>query len=1103
LEYSTALFDRSTIEQIVEHLRVALTEMVKDAGQRVESLSLLTDAERRALTSPVQGPTVENRGSVHARVEAQAARAPDAPAVTYQGQTLGYRALNERANQLAHRLRREGVVPETVVGIEMERSPELVIAMLAVLKSGAAYLPLDPAMPAARRAFILEDAGVGVLLTQSSRLDPSNTTTHRVIDLADTQALQKESTSNPTSVTSPDHLAYVIYTSGSTGQPKGVLITHNNLARVFDATDTWFGFRPDDVWTLFHSPSFDFSVWEIWGALTFGSRLVVVPPCVSRLSDELYELIVDERVTVLCQTPSAFRPLMRIDQVRASPLSLRYVIFGGEALEPGMLEPWFARHPSGSPAMINMYGITETTIHVTYRPITERDVELGARSVIGEPMPGLYVHVLDENAQLVPIGVPGELVVGGPGVARGYLNRPELTAQRFIPDPFTTAPSARLYRSGDRARRLANGDIEYLGRADTQVKVRGFRIELGEIEAALNSHPSVDSALVICREDRPGEKTLVAYCTPKSSASRSTDPPITTLDARSWLGERLPAHMVPSAFVVLDAFPLTSNGKLDRAALPMPSLGGTSKYEAPRNALEEQLARIWSDLLRVPRVGIDDDFFDLGGHSLLATRMAAQLRSDTGADLPLRRVFDAPTIRTLADYLNGALPSAPMHPLRRSTREGRIPLSYSQLMLWYREQQMKGTATLHLQQGYRLKGSIDIDAIERATDEMFRRHEALRTTFGVADGEPEQIIERSRTEVLEHVDLSDSPADADFARVRDFVAVEFHKPMPVLGGRLVRVLLVRVARDDHFLVLLAHRLVLDGLQLTTFFDEVFAIYDAFLEGKPSPLHEPAVQYADFAIWQHKYMESPAVQQHLAYWKERLRGARPLVLPTDRATPPTRTSAVHVEAVPMGSSVAEDVDRLAKEEGTNAFVILAAVFKTYLSKIASETDIVIVTPSEFWRSVSPELESTFGRIADLLVLRTDLSGNPTFREVIQRVHGGVLEAYAHALVPSALVLDSAIAVNPLQRVVLNYLGRALPPEPRVSGLEVELAIRVRLTRMGDFVWSLFLSGLSGLLASCDLFDQPTVARMSNELHTLLLEALAAPGTPIDDLQPKSS
>lgn len=658
LEYSADLFERKTAEAMAARFCRLLEAAADDPDRPVGRLDILSPEERQALLTEWNEAAPKTRERcLPALFEKQAARGPDAVAVVCEGSALTYAELNAQANRLAHLLIARGAGPERIVALALPRSPLLVVGLLAVLKAGAAYLPLDPDYPADRLAYMVEDAEPVCVVTDAvtaSRLPAGGRALAKIaLDDPDTIAmLRAYPSSDPDDGDRiepllPSHPAYVIYTSGSTGRPKGVVIEHRNVVRLFDATDGWFHFGEDDVWTLFHSYAFDFSVWELWGALLYGGRLVVVPHAVSRTPAAFLRLLADEGVTVLNQTPSAFYSLMQADREHPDigrALALRYVIFGGEALELGRLEHWYARHSEYAPLLVNMYGITETTVHVSYKPLDRHIASLRANSLIGRAIPDLRVYVLDDNLQPVPPGVTGELYVAGAGLARGYLGRPALTAERFVADPFG-APGTRMYRTGDLARRLADGSLDYIGRADQQVKIRGFRIELGEIEAVIARHPAVAQVAVVDREDRPGDKRLAAYVVPAADAS--PDP----AELRRYAGEQLPDYMVPSAVVTLAELPLTPNGKLDRKALPAPDFAAGAKGNGPRTPQEEVLCGIFAEVLGVARVGIDDGFFDLGGHSLLAVRLMGRIRESLGVELSIGHLFEAPTVAGLAERL--------------------------------------------------------------------------------------------------------------------------------------------------------------------------------------------------------------------------------------------------------------------------------------------------------------------------------------------------------------------------------------------------------------------------------------------------------------------
>ncbi len=652
VEYRADLFDRPKMERLLEHYESVLQGAVARPDRAISELPLLSEEERRKLLiARSTAPAAETRwSSIQQWFEAQAQRSPKATAVTCENRNLTYGELNTRANQLAHHLRRFGVGPDTPVALLLERSVDMIVAILGVLKAGGAYVPMDPAYPSERLSFILEDTRAPVLLTTDAlgRQLPPNQAMVISID-SGWEEIASESKRNPDNAAGGDDTAYIIYTSGSTGKPKGVLVTHRNVIRLFEQTEAWYGFGPADVWTMFHSYTFDFSVWEIWGALLYGGRLVIVPYLISRSPAEFHQLLSQEGVTVLSQTPSAFRQLLWADanSPGALPLKLRCVIFGGEALELQSLKTWFDRHGDEQPRLVNMYGITETTVHVTYRVIRKADLTSGQGSVIGVPIPDLSLYLLDERLQPVPVGVPGEICVGGAGVARGYLNRPNLNSQRFVRDPFSTDQNARMYRSGDLARYTSSGELEYLGRMDHQVKIRGFRVELGEIESTLNRHPHVRESVVIAADGPSGAKRLIAY-----HVARGLRP--SAADLREHLARQVPDHMVPSVFMRLDELPLTSNGKVDRRALPPPaddeSAAGRTVV-GPRNSTEAALVETWQKILGRKSIGIHDNFFRLGGHSLLATQVIARLAAEMGIALPVRAIFEAPTVADLAEMI--------------------------------------------------------------------------------------------------------------------------------------------------------------------------------------------------------------------------------------------------------------------------------------------------------------------------------------------------------------------------------------------------------------------------------------------------------------------
>ena len=672
--YNRDLFDPWRIQQMARHYQVVLEAVAANPQLEIGNIDLLEENERKQILEEWNHTHRDYPHVVRLTelLEEQAERSPSAIAITCQGKDLSYKELNDRANQLARYLIKQGVGPETRVGICVERSIEMVIGLLGIWKAGGAYVPLEPNYPDDRLKLIVKDAEIRFLVTEQQLADRfSDQPSLRVIDLdKDWEAIAQQSVENIQVQLTSDHAAYVIYTSGSTGKPKGVVVTHLSLHNLFNAVDENLHFNSSDVWTMFHSYAFDFSVWEIWGALVYGGRLVIVPYLVARTPEEFCNMVYKEGVTILSQTPSAFQHFMTAHEALdlGEKLKLRAVIFGGEKLEFQGLERWFAQYGDGLPQMINMYGITETTVHTTYQRVTRKSVVEHSGSLIGGPLTNIRIYVLNEHLQPAPVGVLGELYVGGEGVARGYLNLPGLTAERFMPDPFAQ-PGSRMYKTGDLARWNKDGNLEFGGRADLQVKIRGFRIELGEIEAALKEYPEVANAVVIAREAKSGEKQLIGYVVP------STEATIAPAVLRHGLARVLPDYMVPAAIVQLDKVPLTVNGKLDLRALPNPKFQASKSDRAPRTVQEETLCSLFNEVLGLEHVGINDNFFEIGGHSLLAIRLVSRIRAELGLELSIRNLFEAPTVAGLAARMANPILADPYEiilPIR--TSGSRLPL---------------------------------------------------------------------------------------------------------------------------------------------------------------------------------------------------------------------------------------------------------------------------------------------------------------------------------------------------------------------------------------------------------------------------------------------
>jgi amino acid adenylation domain-containing protein/non-ribosomal peptide synthase protein (TIGR01720 family) len=854
LEYSRRRFADDVVGRMLGHLRMLLEGLATHPAARLKDLQLLTPNERcQAISGWNQTVSYPRGACLHERFEQQVELTPDAVALSCEAEKLTYVELNQRANRLAHRLRALGVVPDQLVGLRTDRSIEMVVGLLGILKAGGAYLPLDPVYPKDRVAFMLEDSRVAVVVTQRSlATDLDGISVTRVL----LDEPMSGADTNPAPVATADNLAYVIYTSGSTGKPKGALITHYNVTRLFEATDAWYHFDKQDVWTLFHSYAFDFSVWELWGGLLYGGRVVIVPYWTSRSPKDFRELLVRERVTVLNQTPSAFRQLIQDDlsDPRAN-LALRYVIFGGEALELQSLRPWFERYGDAQPLLINMYGITETTVHVTYRPIRRADVESGQGSVIGTPIPDLQVYILDPHGEPAPIGVPGEMYVGGAGVARGYLNRAELTGQRFVPAPFAPANGARLYRTGDLARRLENGDIEYLGRIDLQVKIRGYRIELGEIEAGIARHPAVREVVVIAREDTPGDRRLVAYLVAEDA------PPDLVEQLRTLVRDVMPEYMVPAHFVMLDALPLTENGKVDRKSLPAPERSALqANYVAPRTPLESAIAQVWSAVLGVERVGIHDHFFELGGDSILGIQVIARCRQ-AGLHLTPRDFYRRPTIAQLAEgvALAKADTTGPQQALT-----GTVLLT--PIERWFLEQ---GFAEQHHWNQaflFELPSEIDLVVLEHALHCVVNHHDALRLRLRrVGTDWVQEYATGIGATAIERIDLTDVAAGRRAVTITEHAA-RFQAGLNLASGPLLRAVHFALGAGERGrLLLVIHHLAVDGVSWRLIREDLESAYTSLKAGQQPAFARKSTSYQRWAERISDYARSETPRRSLDYW----------------------------------------------------------------------------------------------------------------------------------------------------------------------------------------------------------------------------------------------
>ncbi|MFF9332075.1 amino acid adenylation domain-containing protein [Streptomyces albogriseolus] len=1046
--------------------------------------------------------------------EAQVAAGPGRTAVSHGHERLTYAELNAEANRIARLLTAHGAGPGRIVALALDRGLRLLPALLAVLKTGAAYLPLDPGQPAERLRLVVQDAAPVALVTEQAHAHLAHDAVPAVLldDPLVTADLARRSGADLTDAerhgpTGPSDTAYIIHTSGSTGRPKGVPVPHANVVRLFAAAAEHFDFRADDVWTLFHSYAFDFSVWEIWGALLHGGRLVVVPYAVSRSPREFLDLLHREGVTVLNQTPSAFEQLVDADAEHGGDAgALRYVVFGGEALRPARLRPWTERHGLDRPALVNMYGITETTVHVTHHRLTAADLDDPRRAgVIGTPLADLRVHLLDGAGRPVPPGATGEMYVSGAGVATGYLHRPELTAERFLDDPYGP-PGTRMYRSGDLARRRPDGTLDYLGRADAQIQLRGFRVEPGEIEAVLAAHPGVARAAVLPRHAGSGALHLVAYTVP------SGDAPVSPADLRAHAAAHLPEHMVPAACVPVDALPLTANGKLDVQALPDPDFTAAASGTRPTTPEQALVCALFEDMLRLPResVGVDAGFFDLGGDSLLATRLLARLRHETGAEIPITALFETPTPAALARRLAvRAQDALPRPVLGEAARPERVPLSFAQERMWFLNRLDEGAATYHIPLLVPVGPDLDAEALDAALGDLADRHESLRTVIAEHDGVPYQRIltPGELRPVLRRIDCPSAEAAAHVtAALRRRFDLTAESPLAVwlLGTGTERVLLF-----------VLHHAAADGWSLGPFAADLSAAYASRRAGRAPDWTPPAVQYADYALWQRALLapgpDGPGrIERLTAHWRTALDGLpEECTLPGDRPRPTApRGDGAHVELA-VDPTLHRALLRLADREGASLFMVLHAAVSALLTRCGAGEDIVLGTPVA--GRTEPGLDPLIGLITNTLVLRADTSGDPAFQDLLARLRTADLAALDHQDLPFDRLVEDlnpprTPGRHPLFQVMLA-LQNNRPAVLELDGTRTEL----RPTATGTAKFDLFVDVLEhhgpegspdGLTLhveyATDLYDAGTAEAFARALHDVLSTVSADPATRLGDL-----
>jgi len=1078
--YNTDLFDAATIERMAGHYQRILEGIADDPDQRLSELPLLTDSERHQLLVEWNDTTTDypRDKCIHELFEEQVKRVPDNIAVVFKNKKITYRELNERANQLARRLRSEGVTAGVIVGIMVHRSIDMISGLLGVLKAGGAYLPIDPEYPDSRIEYMLKDSDARVLLTQESLMNRLAYNGQRII--LDRTSLIEEDTSDLDVIGSSRCLAYVIYTSGSTGIPKGVMVEHRSVVNLC----TWFNgeYELAKNRNVIQSTTFSFDVAmeEIISTMINGACLFI-PEKEEILDKHKFRAFIKRnRINIAQFVPVTLREFLA-DTDKIDTLNI--VITAGEALDEHLKEQILQKGYT----LYNNYGPSETTVDVLSTQCTDQKV------TIGKPISNTQCFILDKRLNPLPVGVPGELYVGGDGLARGYLGRPELTAEKFIPDPFCDDPNARLYRTGDLVRYLSDGNIEFLGRVDYQMKIRGFRIEPGEIEEAIRQQPHIRETVVIAREDQPGIKRLVAYVVLHRKSSLSMN------GLRSFLKEKLPNYMVPSAFVVLDSLPLMPNGKVDRKSLPAADVGRPDlegSFVTPRTPLEETLAGIWCEILGLKEVGINDDFFELGGHSLLATQVMSRVKNALHVEIPLRRLFETPTIAGLADEIGKNFSAGERHlaPIAPASREGGLPLSFAQERMWFFDQLKPGSSTYNMRLTLRLTGDINMGSLEQSLSEILRRHEVLRTTFVTQNDQPVQVVASPGAFPLPCIDLSTLPEEQREAKARELASEEASRPFDLATGPLLRAVLLQLNLHDHVLLVTMHHIVSDGWSMGIFYRELSALYEAFSKGKQSPLAELPIQYADFAVWQRQWLQGKRLEEQLAFWKKQLAGNLPILeLPTDYSRSAVQTHRGGHCSLQLSRELMSSLNALSQRKGVTLFMMMLAAFMILLHRLSAQDDIIVGTPIA-GRNCS-ETEGLIGVFLNTLVMRTDFSGNPSFCSILDRIRKTALDAYVHQDLPfeklvEALRPERNLSSTPLFQAMLNMLNLSYnaiePSELREDMIEMD----------SKFDLTLYVSlnddrMLLDLVYNADLFEGLRMMEMLEQMKYLLEQIVEDP------------
>lgn len=1089
--YNTALLQKGYIEKISGHFENVLRQIVKNVNGEISDLNLITGGEEHELLS-----VFNNRETAYPKNKTivdlfaqEVSKAPNNNAIVFKREKLSYKELNERSNQLANYLKKKNVAAASMIPLSVERGPNMMVGILGILKAGCAYVPIDPTYPEDRIKFMLEDTAANIIVSSEVSIKKlPNLSGVDVIKLdTDWGKISQESSDNIEIDIRPEGVAYIIYTSGSTGRPKGVLVTHQNVVSLVRETD-YVSFNDQNILLSTGSSSFDATTFEYWGMLLNGGQLILCPE--SNLLD--HELLKNEiqsrKVNMMWFTSSWFNQLVETDISLFE--KLKTILVGGEKLSQKHIEKLKQAYPCIE--IINGYGPTEnTTFSLTYNIKSTSD---NISIPIGRPLNNRSAYVLNTDQKLVPVGVAGEIYLGGSGVAKGYLNQEKLNTERFIKNPFIKGHTSKLYKTGDLGRWLPDGNIEYLGRIDGQVKIRGYRIELEEIEAVILQSDLVKQAVVIAKEDVDGDKKLVGYVVGKDAFEKEK--------IASYLSSKLPDYMLPTFIVELDRIPLTSNGKVDKRALPDPEINTSSQKSVnPGNELEEKLTKVWLDVLKIDSIGINDDFFEMGGHSLLAIRLMSVLRKELGLEINIGDIFEYPTISTLAGFLNSQATDNSIPAIKAAPRPENIPLSFSQERLWFIDQ-MEGSVQYHIPALFRLKGNLNVDALSESLQTIINRHEALRTVFRKKDSNAYQYVQEKDLWKLEVID---DVIGKDISELRNQVQQLIRKPFDLSIDHMLRATLIKLNEEEHLLLVTMHHIASDGWSMPVIVKEIASLYNSYDKGLPVGLPSLEIQYADYAIWQRNYLQGEVLDKKINYWKNKLTGVAALELPTDHQRPSVHTTRGEVKGFNISKELTDKLNALSQEEGVTLFMVLLASFKILLQRYSGQEDICVGIPIA--NRAQQEVNDLVGFFVNTLALRSNVNADVSFKEFLQKVKETTMEAYEHQDVPfekvvEAVVKERDLSRSPLFQVMFVLQNTPDVPQLKLGGLSLSAESYEHTTTKFDLSFSIN-ENVNGLRVSVnystDLYIGKTIERMFGHFEQLLNSIVNVPQNKISQLR----